>query len=99
MDKPSHCDEPVVISSLVVETLPDCTEAVKAALQVMEGVEVHEVQGRKIVITIEAGSLDASQAIASRLAGLAGATGVQLVYVNCEEDPVIARARETRGRR
>lgn len=99
MEKPSNCDEPVVISSLVVETLPDCTEAVVAALRGTEGVEVHEVQGRKIVITIEAESLDASQTIASGLAGMPGVTGVQLVYVNCEEDPVIARAREVRGQR
>ncbi|MED9828082.1 MAG: chaperone NapD, partial [Adlercreutzia sp.] len=47
-------DEKVVISSLVVEARPESVDAVARALAAMEGVEVHEVNGYKIVVTIEA---------------------------------------------
>ena len=46
-------DEKVVISSLVVEVRPESVDAVARALAAMEGVEVHEVNGYKIVVTIE----------------------------------------------
>ena len=47
-------DEKVVISSLVVEARPESVDEVARALVAMEGVEVHEVSGYKIVVTIEA---------------------------------------------
>ena len=43
-------DEPVVISSLVVETVPAYTDAVAAELPGIEGVEVHGIDGHKIVV-------------------------------------------------
>ena len=52
-------DEKVVISSLVVEARPESVDAVARALAAMEGVEVHEVSGYKIVVTIEAPSTGA----------------------------------------
>ena len=56
-------DEKVVISSLVVEARPESVDAVARALAAMEGVEVHEVNGYKIVVTIEASSTGASHEI------------------------------------
>lgn len=53
-------DEKVVISSLVVEARPESVDEVARALAAMEGVEVHEVSGYKIVVTIEAPSTGAS---------------------------------------
>lgn len=75
----------MAISSLVVETMPECTIDVKLALEAMEGVEVHEIQGHKLVVTIEAADADASHAVASSFVGVPGVTGINLVYLNIEE--------------
>lgn len=74
----------MAISSLVVETMPECTVDVKIALEAMEGVEVHEIQGHKLVVTIEAEDADASHAVASSFVGVPGVTGVNLVYLNID---------------
>lgn len=74
----------MAISSLVVETMPECTIDVKYALEAMEGVEVHEIQGHKLVVTIEADDADASHAIASSFVAVPGVTGINLVYLNIE---------------
>ena len=68
-------DEKVVISSLVVEARPESVDAVARALAAMEGVEVHEVNGYKIVVTIEADTVDDSHDIASGFIGIEGVTG------------------------
>lgn len=79
-------DETVVISSLVVETVPECTDEVVRALEEIDGVEVHEVQGYKVVVTIEAPSSAASHAVASSFVGIKGVTNINLVYVNFEDE-------------
>ncbi len=79
-------DEKVVISSLVVETEPERTDDVAEALAAIDGVEVHEVQGYKIVVTIEAESSGASHAVASSFIGIPGVTNINLVYVNFEDE-------------
>ncbi len=76
----------VVISSLVVETNPEKTASVAEELACIECVEVHEVQGEKIVVTIEAESSSASHAIASSFIGIPGVLNVNLVYVNFEDE-------------
>lgn len=82
----ANITEKVVISSLVVETLPGETDAVAAAISAIEGAEVHEKQGFKLVVTIEAESTQASHAVASSFTGIAGVVGVDLVYVNFEDE-------------
>ena len=79
-------DEKVVISSLVVEARPESVDEVARALAAMEGVEVHEVSGYKIVVTIEAPSTGASHEISSRFIQIPGALNVNLVYVNFEDE-------------
>lgn len=79
----------MVISSLVVETAPDCTEAVSAELDVMDGVEIHGVEGHKVVITIEAETVDDSHAIANSIGNMTGVLFVNLVYLNFEGDKTI----------
>ena len=79
-------DEKVVISSLVVEARPESVDAVARALAAMEGVEVHEVSGYKIVVTIEAPSTGASHEISSRFIQSPGVLNVNLVYVNFEDE-------------
>ena len=56
----------MVISSLVVETLRDRTQSAAEQLAAMDGVEVHEVNDFKIVVTIEAPSVDSSYERASK---------------------------------
>ena len=81
--------ESVVISSLVVETAPEYTDAVAAKLPAIDGVEVHGVEGHKIVITIEAETVDASKDIADGIVAITGVLGVNLVYLNFEDDKTI----------
>jgi nitrate reductase NapD len=80
----------VVISSLVVECVPEKTEAVARELPAFSGVEVHSIeQGYKIVITVESETVDDSYAETSKMIGIDGVTGVNLIYVNFEDDPTI----------
>lgn len=82
----------MVISSLVVETKPECTDEVSAEFAERAGVEVHETNGYKIVVTIEAETVDDSHAIASGFIDIPGVTGINLVYANFEDDPTLAEA-------
>ena len=77
----------MVISSLVVETLPAKTDEAASALAEIEGVEVHELNESKIVVTIEAETVGASHATATSFVGVEGVLNVNLVYVNFEDDP------------
>ena len=79
----------MVISSLVVETAPDYTEAVAGLLPSFDGVEVHERQGYKLVVTIEAETVDASHDTANEIALVEGVLNVNLIYLNFEDDKTI----------
>lgn len=81
----------MVISSLVVETMPAYTQTVADALAQLPGVEVHELVEHKIVVTIEAPTTDASYDVASGFVNYEGVTGINLVYSNFEDDPTIKR--------
>ena len=78
-----------VISSLVIETVAEYTDAVAAQLSKMEGVEVHGIDGYKIVITIEAETVDESHDIANSIVPITGVIGVNLIYLNFEDDKTI----------
>lgn len=77
----------MVISSLIVETLPDLTSSVAQSLSSIEGVEVHGVNDNQVVVTIEAPTTDASHEVASGFVNIKGVLGINLVYANFEEDP------------
>ena len=79
----------MVISSLVVETAPEYTDEVAQKLPEVNGVEVHEVQGYKVVITIEADTVDESHDIANGLTSITGVLSVNLIYLNFEDDKTI----------
>ena len=88
----------MVISSLVIETIEGTTEAVaKALVEVDPGVEVHEIVDYKVVVTIEAETLDDSHAIASKFIPLEGVIGVNLIYANFEDDPSLDRGGRGEG--
>ena len=55
-----------------------------------EGEEHHG--NYKIVVTIEAETVDDSHAIASGFIDIPGVTGINLVYANFEDDPTLAEA-------
>lgn len=78
----------MVISSLIVETVPECTQTVADEVSLRAGVEVHgiDIAAGKVVVTIEAASTDESHATASAFAGIAGVRGVSLVYANFEDE-------------
>lgn len=80
-------DENMVISSLVVETQAEKTQEVAAALAKIRGVEVHEVQETKIVVTVEAPTVDASADIAKSFIDIDGFIGMNIAYLNFEDDP------------
>ena len=79
----------MVISSLVIETVGDSAQAAADALSKIEGTEVHEINGSKIVVTIEAETLDESHAIASEFIAIDGVSGINVIYVNFEDDPTL----------
>ena len=78
-----HC----VISSLIVETLPENMASVETALVQLDGVEVHGSEQGKIVITIEKESVSASHDLANDITKMPDVLAVNLIYANCEDDP------------
>ena len=99
----------MVISSLVIETMPDRLDQVAAALAAVPGVEVHEtlraVPGKngssvgKVVITIERDTVDESQPTANGFVGIDGIIGIDLIYANFEDDPTsLAQRAKNRAR-
>ncbi len=79
----------MVISSLVVECVQGYVDQVKSQLEAMDGVEVHEVHDYKLVVTIEAETVDDSHDIANSFVPITGVIGVNLVYLNWEDDKTI----------
>lgn len=82
----SSSEESVVISSLVVEVERDEVDNAVEALNALEGVEVHEVNDYKIVVTIEASSTQQSHSISSRFVEIPGVLNINLIYVNFEDE-------------
>lgn len=80
----------MVISSLVVEVMPERLRDARTALDAIEGVEVHSANENRLVVTIEAETVDDSHDIASSFVQIPGVYGVNLVYANFEDDPTLA---------
>ena len=85
----SEMDEDVVISSYLVSTVAGDTEEASKALSQIAGVEVHEVHGTTLVITIEAPSIDDSTKVATEVNLSKGVVSMRMIYANFEDDPVI----------
>lgn len=78
----------MAISSLVIDAMPDSLDEVAQQLAAIEGVEVQgtdEGTGR-IVVTLEAPSIDASHSIASGFIDIPNVINVNLVYVSVEDE-------------
>lgn len=83
----------MVISSLVIDTAANAEKRVADRLSAIEGVEVHGNEGNRLIVTIEAESVDASHAVASSFIDIEGVVNINLVYANFEDDPTIGRDR------
>lgn len=79
----------MVISSLVIEVMPEHVHDTRANLEELEGVEVHSAHENRLVVTIEAETVDESHDIASSFIHVPGVYGVNLVYANFEDDPTL----------
>ncbi len=79
----------MVISSLVIEVMPEHVHNARTKLEDLEGVEVHSVHENRLVVTIEAETVDDSHDIASSFIHVPGVYGVNLVYANFEDDPTL----------
>ena len=96
-------EEHSVISSLIVETMPENMAKVEAALAALDGVEVHGSDKGKVVITIEKGTMTESHDLANSITQMDDVLAVNLIYANFEDDPetqamydnLQERARET----
>lgn len=78
----------MAISSLIVEVLPDALEAAQVQIGAAPGVEVQgsDPQTGRVVITLEAPSVEASHDIANSLLDIEGVWNVNLVYVSVEDE-------------
>lgn len=78
----------MAISSLIVEVLPDVLEAAESRLAAIEGVEVQgsDPETGRVVVTLEAESIDKSHDIATSFMQIEGVWNVNLVYVNVEDE-------------
>ena len=80
-------EEHSVISSLIVETLPENMARVEEALAALDGVEIHGSENGKVVITIEKETTTASHDLANDVTKMDGVLAVNLIYANFEDDP------------
>ena len=82
----------MVISSLVVDAVPGTEDAIAQSLAAIDGVEVHNREENRLVVTIEAETVDASHAVASSFIEIDGVMNITLVYANFEDDPSLRKA-------
>lgn len=82
----------MVISSLVVDAVPSTEDAIAQSLAAIDGVEVHNREENRLVVTIEAETVDASHAVASSFIEIDGVMNINLVYANFEDDPSLRKA-------
>jgi len=76
----------MVISSYVIDTLPKKCAQVTEALSGFEGVEIHGNENHRLIVTIEADSVDATYALATKLSQVDGVLTTNLVYCNFEDE-------------
>ncbi|MGM0903204.1 MAG: chaperone NapD [Bacillota bacterium] len=78
----------MIISGLYVETVPGKAEDAAKELGKMKGVEIHHIEkNHKIVLTIEADTVDQSYKISDSFKLIPSILLVCLVYNHLEEEP------------
>ncbi len=77
----------MVISGLLVNTLPEKLDQVKKELSGIRGVEINSVvDDYRIVVVMEAESVEREIAVSNHIAGMDGVLSVNLAYHNFEEE-------------
>ena len=84
-------EDDMIISSYVLETIPEKCEAVIETLATFEGVEVHERVESRLVVSIEADTTEDTYALATKMTQLDGVFAVNLVYCNFEDETLAAQ--------
>lgn len=84
----------MVISGMYIETIEGAAVKVAMLLKNLEGVEVHHIEeeSNKIVLSLEAHSVDKSYHVADTFKLIDGVLSTCLVYSNFEEDPFYTKA-------
>ncbi|WP_077215356.1 chaperone NapD [Bacillus dakarensis] len=83
----------MVISGIYIETIPGQALAAANELVKKEGVEVHHIEDDlKIILTLEAESVDRSYKVADTFKEVDGVLTICLVYSNFEDDPLCKEA-------
>jgi periplasmic nitrate reductase NapD len=78
----------MVISGLYVETVPGKAESAAEELGEIKGVEIHHIEKKhKIVLTIEADTIDQSYQISDTFKQIPSILLVCLVYNHFEDEP------------
>ena len=76
----------MVVSSWVVEATPGKVRSAACEIRNVPGVSVHNYEGYKIIVTIEAESFTKAQRIAMSLLDVNGVFDVNLIYADSEDD-------------
>lgn len=84
----------MVISGMYIETIEGAAVEVAKQLNKLDGVDVHHIEeeSNKIVLTLEANSVDKSYHVANTFKLIEGVLSTCLVYSNFEEDPFYKKA-------
>lgn len=78
----------MVISGIYIETIPGEASEVAQALQKISGVEVHHIEDEfKVILTVEAETVDGSYKIAEKFKQVDGVLTICLAYSNFENEP------------
>ena len=76
----------MIISSYVIEAIPDRCAEVSKAVCAFPGVEVHGQEESRLIVTIEADCLSETQVLAAALSRIEDVTTVKLIYCNFEDE-------------
>lgn len=79
---------------MYIETIEGAAVEVAKHLKKLDGVDVHHIEeeSNKIVLTLEANSVDKSYHVADTFKLIEGVLSTCLVYCNFEEDPFYKKA-------
>jgi nitrate reductase NapD len=77
----------MVVSGLLINTLPEKLEEVKKQLSTMTGVEINTIiDGYKIVAVVESKTIEEEISISKQIAKMDGVLSISLAYHHFEED-------------
>ena len=77
----------MVVSGLLVNTVPDKLEQVKGELLKIDGIEINSVlDDYKIVIVVESKNVESEAQVSKRITNIEGVLGVNIAYHHFGDD-------------